>query len=255
MPRRSRRGRGGFNGRQLKWANRFLVGRPNRRDGFQDVEQPMTSAIRPADEMANVITHGLGFLLSLAAAGYLIQRVAGQSASLVAACGIYAVALILVYGSSTFSHLFFDVAWRKQFRTLDQASIFLLIAGTYTPFGVLYLNHGGWQWLLVGMWSLTCLGVWRVVRVRDLSRTDKFLYGLMGFLPVVGLGELSRQSPGTVVFWIMVGGACYSLGAPFLRFSASVRYAHAVWHTLVVAGSACHYWAILLAISDRCSVD
>lgn len=210
----------------------------------------MTSVIRPADEMANVVTHGLGFLLGLAAAGHLIQRVASRSASLVTACGIYVVALLLVYACSTLSHLFYDIAWRQRFRTLDQASIFLLIAGTYTPFAVMYLNHGGWQWLLVGMWGLACLGVWRVAHVRDLSRTDKSFYGLMGFLPVVGLGELSRHSPGIVILWIIAGGACYSLGSLFLRFSAPVRYAHAVWHMLVVAGSGCHYWAILLAISN-----
>ena len=201
--------------------------------------------------MANVITHGLGFLLSLAAVCILTQRVAGQSTALVAACAIYAAALLLVYGNSTLSHLFYDVAWRQRFRTLDQASIFLLIAGTYTPFAVMYLNHGGWPWLLASMWALAILGIARVITVRDLSRSDKFLYGLIGILPAVGLCELSRHAPGPVIFWIIAGGACYSLGSIFLSLSAAVRYAHALWHILVMAGSACHYWAILLALADH----
>lgn len=211
----------------------------------------MTSLQRPNDELANVITHGLGFLLSLAAVYHLTQRVAGQSAALVAACQIYAVALLLVYGNSTLSHLFYDVAWRQRFRTLDQASIFLLIAGTYTPFAVMYLNHGGWPWLLASMWAFALLGVARVITVRDLSRSDKILYGVIGFLPAIGLGELPRHAPAAVIFWIIAGGACYSLGSIFLRLSAAVRYSHALWHILVMAGSACHYWAILLALADH----
>lgn len=211
----------------------------------------MTSSVRPADEMANVITHGLGFLLSLAAAGYLAQRVVGQAAHLKFACGIYAATMLMTYACSTLSHAFYDVEWRKQFRTLDQASIFLFIAGTYTPFGVMYRDHGEWLWLLATMWGLAALGVWRVAHVRDLSRTDKSFYGVMGFLPAVGLGELSRQAPVAVILWIIAGGACYSLGSLFLRLSASVRFSHAAWHVLVVAGSACHYWAILLAVADH----
>ncbi len=209
----------------------------------------MTGVERPVDEIANLITHGIGFLISLAAAGYLMQSVAGRSPSLIAACAIYVASLMLVYGSSTLSHLFYDLQWRKRFRSLDQASIFLLIAGTCTPLGVMYLNHGSWQWLLVSMWFLATIGIGRVVHVRDLSRTDKSLYGLMGFLPVVGLGEMSRQAPENVIFWVIAGGACYTLGTLFLCWSTRVRYSHAVWHLLVMSGSACHYWAILLMIS------
>lgn len=211
----------------------------------------MTSAERPIDEIANVLTHALGFLLSIAAAGYLMSRVANQSVPVMSACHIYSVTLLSLYASSTLSHLFHDLAWRKQFRTLDQACIFLLIAGTYTPFAVIYAAPDGWPWLLVSMWVLAGIGVCRVIRVGDLSRTDKFFYGVMGFLPAIGLGELSRQSPVSVIAWIVAGGACYSFGAVFLRISASVRYAHAAWHILVMAGSVCHYWAILLAVNDR----
>ena len=214
----------------------------------------MTSLARPPDEFANCVTHGVGFLLSLPAAGYLIARVAGQPVAVVAACSLYSVALLLVYGTSTLSHLFYDATWRRRFRTCDQACIFLLITGTYTPFAVMYLNHGGWWWLLAGMWVVSALGIWRVVRVRDLSRTDKLSYGLLGFLPVVALSELSQCAPSGVPAGIVAGGVCYTAGALFLHQSGSVRYAHAAWHLMVMAGSACHYWALLVAIDDRCAL-
>ncbi len=210
----------------------------------------MTNAERPADELANVITHGIGLLLSVAAAGYLLRASAGQPASSIVAVGVYAVTLVLMYLSSTLSHLFYEIEWRKRFRTLDQACVFLLIAGTYTPLAAMYLNRGCWLGLLVTMWVFAAWGVWRVIHVRDLSRSGKFAYGVMGFLPALGLWELSRLVPGEVIVGIISGGACYSLGTLFLRMSSSVRYAHAMWHMFVVAGSACHYWAILLAVSS-----
>lgn len=211
----------------------------------------MTGVQRPVDEMANIVTHGIGFLLSIAAAVYLMQSVADRSFGLTIACAIYVFTLLMAYGSSTLSHVFYDLEWRRRFRALDQASIFLLIAGTCTPLGVMYLSHGAWPWLLVCMWMLAAAGIARVIQVRDLSRIDKSLYGLMGFLPIIGLKEMSRLSPGIVVLWVIVGGVCYSLGTVFLAQSARVRYAHAVWHLLVMAGSACHYRAITLMVADH----
>lgn len=212
----------------------------------------MTSLERPQDEMANVITHGMGFLFSLAAAAFLVERVHQQSTARIVACDLYSASLILVFGASTLSHLCYSLDWRRRFRTLDQASIFLLIAGTYTPFATVYLCQGRWYAVLIIMWLLALLGVLRTVHVRDLSRNDKVLFGVMGFLPSVTLTELSRRAPTAVIVGIILGGACYSIGAIFLRFSGTVRYSHAIWHTFVVAGGTFHYWAVLVAISDHC---
>ncbi len=211
----------------------------------------MTSLTRPPDEFANCLTHAVGFVLSLAATGSLMTRVAGHSVAVQVACGVYSLALLLVYGSSTLSHLCYDPHWRRHFRTWDQACIFLLIVGSGTPFALIYLHQGAWLWLLGGLWVLAGLGVGRVLQVGDLSRFDKLSYGLLGYLPVIAIGELSRQAPSAVVWWIVAGGACYTAGVPFLCRSASMPYAHAVWHLLVMSGSACHYWAILLAVSNH----
>jgi hemolysin III len=209
----------------------------------------MTSLERPDDELANAITHGIGFLLTVAASIFLFVRVAHQTLAVIAACSIYAVSLMLVYGASTLSHLFQNTTLRRRFRTLDQACIFLLIAGSYAPFATLFLYEGGWQIVLVVMWMLAVLGAAKVYKVRDLSRKDKYLFAVIGILPVVTLGELVRRAPINVVWWIVAGGICYGLGAPFLRFSTSFRYSHAIWHTLVVVGSACHYVGVIRALA------
>lgn len=209
----------------------------------------MTSSIRPPDELANVLTHTLGLLLSFLAAGSLMTSVADQPVGIKTGCGVYSVALVLVYGSSTLSHLFYDVNWRGRFRTLDQACIFLLIAGTYTPFAMVYMNRGEWWLLLALMWLVALIGVWRVLLVRDLPRIDKVLYGVLGLLPVIVLPALARVAPAALITWIVAGGACYLLGTIFLRLSPVVRYAHAVWHVMVIMGSACHYQAVVLAVA------
>lgn len=214
----------------------------------------MTSAVRPADEAANAITHGVGWLLSLPAGGYLLLQAEQESTGVRVAIGIYVVSLWLLYGCSTLSHLFYDIARRRRFRMFDQSCIFLLIAGTYTPFAALYLHSGAWWGLLIGMWSLSALGIWRVVCVGDLSGQEKFLYGVLGCLPSIALGELSRRAPDGVMFWVLLGGASYLLGTPFLSWSRHFRYAHAIWHVCVIAGSACHYQALLLAVRDRLAV-
>ena len=208
----------------------------------------MTSRERPADELANLLTHGAGLLICLPATAILMSLAARSPLRVTLACALYSFTLVLVYACSTLSHLFFDIRWRQVFRTADQACIFLLIAGTYTPVAVIYLNQGWWWLVLALMWLLALAGVYRVLRVRDLSRVDKFGFGVMGFAPIVTLAELYKQASPVFVAWIIAGGACYCVGAIFLRMSAQIRYSHACWHLFVLAGSACHFRAILLAL-------
>lgn len=215
----------------------------------------MTSANRPPDEWANFLTHGVGLILSIVAIRYLMLAAPQWSNAMIAACGLFSFTLLLTYTGSTLSHAFYDLTWRQRCRTLDQASIFLLIAGTYTPFAILTLDDGAWPWLLTLMWLIAIGGVLRVLQVRDLSPIDKVAYCVLGCLPLAAFGELGRLSPPTVSTWLLAGGACYGVGAIFLRLSACVRYAHAVWHLFVIAGCACHYWALLLALSAGASLN
>lgn len=212
----------------------------------------MTSEQRPVDESANLITHGLGFLLSVLASVYLMRLViAGHHPQTIVACGVYCSTLVLLYAASTLSHAFHELSWRRLFRTLDQACIFLMIAGSFTPFAVVFLNHGWWRLLLWGMWLLALVGVVFVLRLRNLSGLAKAPFGVMGWMPVVALGELYKNAPLDMLLWIVAGGAFYSIGAIFLALDRRVRYFHAMWHVLVVAGSICHYVGVIVYVASN----
>lgn len=129
----------------------------------------MTGEQRPIDEMANLLTHGFGLLLSMVATALLMWTVAIQEVRVILACGVYSLTLILLYAASTLSHAFHDLRWRRLFRTMDQACIFLLIAGSFTPYAVTFLWHGWWPLLLVAMWTLAVFGVLLVLQRRDLN--------------------------------------------------------------------------------------
>lgn len=210
----------------------------------------MSSEYRPVDETANLLTHGIGLLLSLAATVYLMPLVvSGHRTRTIVACGVYCATLILLYAASTLSHAFHDLELRRLFRTLDQACIFLLIAGSFTPFAVIFLDHGWWWLLLWAMWLLAFAGVAFVIHRRNLAGFAKIPYGIMGWLPVVALSELYRRAPHDMLFWIVAGGAFYSIGAIFLTLDRRVRYFHAFWHTLVVAGSIAHYVGVIVYVA------
>ncbi len=210
----------------------------------------MTSEQRPVDETANLITHGLGLLLSLVASIYLMQMViAKHETRTIIACSVYCLTLILLYAASTLSHTFHDLDLRRLFRMLDQACIFLMIAGSFTPFATIFLNRGWWWLLNWTMWLLAFSGVVVVLRLRNLSTAAKIPYGVMGWLPAVALWELSHRAPFGMLLWIIAGGAFYSIGAIFLVLDRKVRYFHALWHTFVVAGSICHFIGVVAYVA------
>src|SRR5579872_750897 len=141
---------------------------------------------RPVDENANFVTHGLGFVLSLVASAYLMVRaVTGNRPVIIAACGIYCGSLMGLYAASTLSHMFHNLAWRRFFRTLDQACIFLLIAGSFTPVGVVYFTEGWWPLLPAAMWVLALCGVVVVLWQGHLTPAAQITYGILGWLPVI----------------------------------------------------------------------
>ncbi|NQV25284.1 MAG: hemolysin III family protein [Rhodopirellula sp.] len=206
----------------------------------------MTAEQRPVDEVANLLTHGIGFLLSIVASVVMMWIVSGESVQTIAACGVYCATLILLYGASTLSHTFHDLRLRRRFRMLDQACIYVLIAGSFTPIAVLILGHGWWWLILITMWVLALFGVLVVLRLQNLSGAAKITYGLLGWLPAISLAELYRHAPAELLVWMLAGGAFYSVGTIFLFLDRKVRYLHALWHAFVIAGSICHYIAILV---------
>ena len=205
---------------------------------------------RPADESANFITHGVGFLLSVPAATYLIMLAADHpSRKLQIACGVYGTSLVGLYAASMLSHTFHDPARRRFYRMLDQAFIYLLIAGTFTPWAVSYLHEGWWQALLPGMWIAAMLGAVMTVRTLQLATVPKIaMYVIFGWIPASSIKVVYHAVPPEIGLWMLAGGLFYTFGTVFLLNDHRVRYFHALWHAFVIAGSTCHYLAVILMV-------
>ena len=206
---------------------------------------------RPDDERANLVTHAIGFLLSVVAATLLLISVINkqQSPPIIIASIIYCCSLVGLYGASMLSHMFHDLAWRRFFRTLDQICIYLLIAGSFTPVAIVYLMNQWWPVLLMVMWSLAIGGVLLVIRMRNLTPRAMFTFGFIGGLPVVSLNEIYQTAPIEVFIWIIAGGICFCIGTFFLAFDRRVKFFHSIWHVMVIGGSCCHHFAILIAVT------
>jgi hemolysin III len=212
----------------------------------KEADVPRPAEIRPIDETANLVTHALGFFLSVAASAVLMTlAISDRPPISIIACGTYCLSLMGLYAASTLSHLFHDLSRRRFFRTLDQACIYLLIAGSFTPVAVEFQ----WPLLLSAMWILAIFGVVLVVRMRNLTGAAKITYGILGWLPVISLKAMIDAMPPEMLLWTVAGGLFYSVGTVFLRFDRHVRYFHALWHTFVIAGSTCHYIAILYLVN------
>jgi len=198
------------------------------------------------EEFANVLTHGFGFTASLVGLPPLL-RVAGAHGDIqqVVACSIFAISLVVLYAASTIYHSLPTSRTKQTFRVLDHIAIYLLIAGTYTPF-TLGVLRGAWGWTLFGMvWALAAVGILHKTLLGfRFPRLSTVMYLGMGWLAVVAIGPLTRALPPAGFAWLLAGGICYTAGvALFVR--DHLPYRHAIWHLFVLAGSACHYAAVL----------
>jgi hemolysin III len=194
------------------------------------------------EELANALSHGLGFVLAVAALPLLVWQAnrMGGAADVVAAA-VFAASLILMYGVSTLYHALPVGAAKRWFNRLDHAAIYVLIAGSYTPF-TLGVLKGAWGWTLFGLvWAAAVLGV--TVKLLDRLRGPGLstgLYVAMGWLAVVAAVPLVQRLPLPALAWLVAGGLSYTLGAALFLFDGRVRYLHFVFHLLVLLGSACH---------------
>jgi hemolysin III len=198
------------------------------------------------EELANSITHGLGLVASIIALPVLLLR-AGSSnnPSALTGAAIFGSTLILLYAASTFYHALPVSRGKHLARMVDHAAIYLLIAGTYTPFALGPLR-GPWGWsLLIVIWTLAVAGILTKARVGfRLPHLSTAVYLMMGWLIVVALKPLVANVPPAGIFWLAAGGLAYTGGVVFYAMKA-VRYSHMVWHLFVAAGSACHFVAVL----------
>lgn len=198
------------------------------------------------EEKFNTATHALGLMLSLVGVPVLMSTVVRSGNRWqVVGCGVYGAALVAVYFASTMSHAFERPRLRRLFRVLDQAFIFLLIAGTFTPLSLSYLRGGAW-WFLFGLvWGIALVGFFsKTVFAHQVDAVSTVLHVTLGWLPVAAVKPMIGLVPGGLLWAMFYGGMCYTLGTFFLQRDERVPYFHAVWHLLVIAGSVFHFLGI-----------
>jgi hemolysin III len=199
------------------------------------------------EEIANSVSHGVGMMAALAAAPILIVSAAqrGGAAQIVGA-SIFAAAMVLLYLTSTLYHALPRNRVKRLFQILDHGAIYLLIAGTYTPF-TLGVLRGAWGWTLFGLvWGLALAGVvLKAVAGIRYPRLSTSLYVAMGWLALIAIEPLWLHLPAWGLLWLLAGGIAYTLGVVFFALDGRVRYSHFVWHLFVLAGTACHFVAVL----------
>ncbi len=208
--------------------------------------------LRPtADELLNTITHALGLLLSIAGSAVLLGYVLSQGdVWRCAGCGVYAAALVGLYASSTLSHSASQPNLKRRFRMLDQAFIYLLIVGTFTPFALTYLRSGWWMVFLALMWTIALFGfLSKILIAHRVEAVAVWIYLVLGWMPIIAAVPLMGLVPTMPLWWMLIGGICYTLGTLFLLNDHRVSHFHAVWHLFVIAGSAFHFFAILNSVA------
>jgi hemolysin III len=199
------------------------------------------------EELANSLTHGLGALLALVVGPVLIVvAVRTEDVWRVIATTIYASTLALLYSASSLYHALRSPRAKRVFQRIDHASIYLLIAGTYTPFTLITLR-GPWGWTLFGVvWGLAILGVaFKGVFGDRLPVISVIVYLAMGWLMVVALRPLYLHVAPRGIAWLVAGGLFYTGGVFFYVRDERRRFNHAVWHLFVLAGSISHFCAVL----------
>lgn len=199
------------------------------------------------EEIANALSHGIGFLLAVASLPILLQFAAqrGGGASVVGA-SLFSATMMLLYLVSTLYHALPAGRAKEWFNRMDHAAIYLFIAGSYMPF-LLGVLSGAWGWTLFGIvWSAAAVGV--VTKMFNRLRHPLWstgLYVAMGWVALIAIAPLSERMSGAGLAWLVAGGLAYTLGALVFLFDSKVRYAHFAWHLFVMAGSACHFFAAL----------
>ena len=205
----------------------------------------MICTYTPLEERLHVAIHGAGLVAGVIATFWLVaQANVGASGWRVLGVAVFGLSAVLVFATSTIYHASADPLARPRWRQLDHSAIFLLIAGTYTPFSVGVLG-GVWGWsLFIALWAIAVLGIAAKVRVgfryHNLSTA---LYLLMGWAGLAAIRPLMAALSAETLSWMVAGGLFYTLGVPFYVWK-SRRFTHAIWHAMVLAGVACHFVAV-----------
>ena len=199
------------------------------------------------EEIASSVTHGVGLVASIIALPLLVLAAAREGDGWrVASAAVFGASLVLLYAASTLYHALPPSRAKRVFRVIDHAAIYVLIAGTYTPF-LLGPLRGRWGWSLLGvLWGLAVLGI---VAKSTLgfrwARLSTAIYLAMGWVGLVAVKPLLAHVRPAGLAWLLAGGVAYTAGVVFFTLDERIRYGHAIWHLFVAAGSVCHVVAVL----------
>lgn len=204
------------------------------------------------EEILNSATHAIGAALGVAALVILVVMATQQGSAIkVVGSAIFGVSLIIMYSASALYHAVRQPFWKRLYKIVDHSSIYLLIAGTYTPV-LLVVLEGAWGWSLFGViWGFAAIGL-----VFKLFATGKFeiistvAYVCMGWLAIIAIKPLYDALPLPGLIWLFAGGLSYTLGVVFYAWD-QLRFGHAIWHLFVLGGSICHFFLILLYVIPK----
>jgi hemolysin III len=203
------------------------------------------------EELWSALTHGLGAVVSLGAGAVLITLAAvwGNGWQLGSAI-VFGISLLLLYVASTLYHAVPHQVAKARLKIFDHCAIFVLIAGTYTPFTLIGLReHGGW-WLFAAIWTLAVLGVvFKLFFTGRFKGLSTMIYIGMGWIVMFAIKPLLQQIDTVTLVWLFSGGIAYTAGTLFYM-SRRIRYAHAIWHVFVLIGSVCHFVAVSMQVLD-----
>lgn len=202
-----------------------------------------------AEEIGNATTHGMGVLLSLAAMFLLVLFSSNQDDILkLVSAVVFGTSLLLMYLSSTVYHSLTNPKKKHLFRIMDHASIYLLIAGSYTPFMLVTLK-GPWGWgLFTLVWLLACAGVaFKVFFVHKFENLSTIIYLLMGWMSLLVIKPIYQLLPLGGLICLIAGGLCYTVGVVFFVWER-LKFSHVLWHLFVLAGSTFHFFAVLFYV-------
>ena len=229
---------GGWKAEELMW-----------RRGLRMIADIATCRSSISEELANTVTHGIGLVVAIGAMVVLVVLAAifGGVWHIVG-CSIYGGTLVFLYAASTLYHIVRRPATKSILKTLDHSAIFLLIAGTYTPFTLVNLR-GVWGWSLLGViWVLALAGIiWEGALRRRSAAGSLVLYVAMGWVALVAVKPIISAVATHGVLLILAGGVAYTAGIAFYVWRR-IPYHHAIWHLFVILGSTFHYFAVLLYV-------
>jgi hemolysin III len=200
------------------------------------------------DERWNALTHGLGLLLSLGAGAVLVTLTAQMDDGWrLAGALVFSLSLLMLYSASTLYHAIPHLATKRRMKVFDHCAIFVLIAGTYTPFTLVALRDSiGW-WLFGAAWTLAVAGiVFKLFHTGRFKGVSTLIYLGMGWLALFAGRPFLQAVPTPALWWLLAGGLAYTAGTAF--YMSHRRHAHAIWHGFVLAGSICHFVAVALLL-------